>query len=52
MLSKKTGENEWRSLSPSYDKQILQALGKNEDRRLTNDDIKDIYIKLKNSNKL
>lgn len=47
-----TGSGGWISLGPSYDKQILQALGKNEDRRLTDDDIKELYNKLKSAGKI
>ena len=47
-----TGGSGWRSLGPTYDKEILQALGNNEDRRLNDEDIKNIYNKLKTAGKV
>lgn len=44
--STETGSVKWRSLGSLYDKEILQALGKSGDK-LTDDDIRDIYNKLK-----
>jgi len=51
LSSQRMGNKEWISLSPKYDKEILQALGKTGDK-LTDDDIKDIYNKLKSAGKI
>jgi hypothetical protein len=45
------GERKWRSMGRSYDNQILTALGKSGEK-LTDDDIKDIYNKLKELGKI
>jgi hypothetical protein len=46
------GERKWRSMGRSYDSQILTALGKTGSDTLTDDDIKDIYNKLKSMGKI
>jgi hypothetical protein len=46
------GERKWRSMGRSYDSQILTALGKTGSDTLTDDDIKDIYNKLKAAGKI
>lgn len=51
LASQRMSNKEWISLSPKYDKEILQALGKSGDK-LTDDDIRDIYNKLKISEKI
>jgi len=43
---------DWYSLGKQYDNDILTALGKQPTRRLSNNDIDDIYNKLKNMGKL
>jgi len=46
-----SGERKWRSLGSQYDSQILTTLGKSGEK-LTDDDIKDIYNKLKKLGKI
>jgi len=47
-----SGERKWRSMGRNYDSQILTALGKTGSDTLTDDDIKDIYNKLKAAGKI
>jgi hypothetical protein len=46
-----SGERRWMSMGSKYDEQILTALGKSGNK-LSDDDIKDIYNKLKDAGKI